>query len=115
MIAFVGVAAGYIQLSKLRRKIENSSKVLDIGLWRYSRHPNYFFELLIWISWALMAIGGLMFWSSTLHVIFMLMLLTHFTGIPHVEAQCLRDIYKWYQQTTIPFIPWFPRISQRPL
>ena len=117
LVAFVGVTIADNQLSEFRRKAENSGKVCNIGLWRYSRHPNYFFEWLIWISWAVMAIGGPMWWISTLCAMFMLVLLTRFTGIPHVEAQSIRsrgDAYERYRQTTSPFIPWFPRITHGP-
>jgi steroid 5-alpha reductase family enzyme len=82
------------------------------GLWRYSRHPNYFFEWLIWVAYALYALaspGGMLALAAPA---LMLYLLFRVTGIPATEAQALRtrgDDYRRYQRTTSVFVPWPPR------
>ena len=83
-----------------------------VGLWRYSRHPNYFFEWLVWVAYALAATsspGGLLAWLCPA---VMLYFLARVTGIPATEAQAIKsrgDEYRDYQRTTSAFVPWFPR------
>jgi steroid 5-alpha reductase family enzyme len=86
-----------------------------VGLWRYSRHPNYFFEWLIWVAFALFALGS----PAGLWGLFSPALILYFvlrvTGIPATEAQAIRtrgEEYRRYQQTTSAFVPWFPRTHQ---
>jgi len=80
-----------------------------VGLWRLSRHPNYFFEWLHW--WAYVLIGHahpLTFLGPAA----MLLFLFRITGIPYTERQALRsrgDAYRAYQRTTNAFFPWPPR------
>lgn len=82
------------------------------GLWGWSRHPNYFFETLGWVGWALLALpspyGVLGFIAPAL----ILATLLKMTGIPATEAQALRskgEAYARYQREVSPFIPWPPR------
>jgi steroid 5-alpha reductase family enzyme len=80
-----------------------------VGLWRFSRHPNYFFEWLHWCAYVLIGHGA---WITWLGPIGMLWLLTRVTGIPHTERQALRsrgDAYRAYMRTTSAFVPWPPR------
>lgn len=82
------------------------------GLWRFSRHPNYFFEWLHWCAYPLMAMGlplGIYTWLAP---IIMLVFLYRVTGIPYTEKQALKsrgDDYREYQRTTSAFFPWFSR------
>jgi hypothetical protein len=78
------------------------------GLWRYSRHPNYFFEWLHWWAYVFLAIGSPLWWLPMLGVAVMFLFLTRVTGIPPTEAQALRsrgDAYRAYQRTTNAFFP----------
>ena len=87
----------------------------DRGLWRYSRHPNYFFEWLIWIAYALFAFASPLGPIAAACPLLMLYLLFRVTGIPLAEAQALRtrgEGYRRYQQSTSAFIPWFPRVQE---
>ncbi len=99
------------QLAAWRAKPENRGKTCRSGLWRYSRHPNYFFEWLHW--WTYVFLGwGYEWWPVTwIGPGLMLLFLFHVTGIPHTEKQALasrgRD-YRQYQATTSAFLPWFP-------
>lgn len=111
-LAMAGEAAADAQLNKFRSDPSNKGRTCRAGLWRYSRHPNYFFEWLIWVAFALFALaspGGL--WgllSPTLILYFVL----HVTGIPATEAQAIRtrgEEYRRYQRTTSAFVPWFPK------
>jgi steroid 5-alpha reductase family enzyme len=106
-----GEAIADRQLSMFRRRAPRGLTCTS-GLWRYSRHPNYFFEWTMWVGFAAMASAspwGLTAWACPA---VMLYLLFRVTGIPATEAQALRsrgDSYRRYQQTTSVFIPWVPR------
>jgi steroid 5-alpha reductase family enzyme len=99
------------QLEAFKARPDSRGRTCREGLWRYSRHPNYFFEWLIWVAYALFALaspgGGLAIACPAL----MLYLLFRVTGIPATEAQAVRtrgNDYRAYQATTSAFVPWFP-------
>jgi steroid 5-alpha reductase family enzyme len=110
-IALIGETAADLQLERFKKTAEGKGRVCRDGLWRYSRHPNYFFESLIWIAFALVALpapGGPV---ALLCPALILYFLFKVTGIPATEAQALRtkgDDYREYQRTTSAFVPWFP-------
>jgi steroid 5-alpha reductase family enzyme len=98
------------QLNAFKRRPDKSSPVCDVGLWRYSRHPNYFFEWLIWVAYFLFAAASPWGWLGILSPVAILFLLLKVTGIPMTEEQAVRskgDAYRRYQKTTSAFVPWF--------
>ena len=103
------------QLARFRAARENLGRTCRAGLWRYSRHPNYFGEWLHWWTYVLLGIGA-SGWSLTLVApALMLLFLFRITGIPATEAQALArrgEDYRAYQRETSVFIPWFPRRSR---
>lgn len=111
-IALVGETAADLQLEIFKRKPGSKGRACRDGLWRYSRHPNYFFESLIWIALALFAWpapAGFVALACPASILFFLFKVT---GIPATEAQALRtkgDDYREYQRTTSAFVPWFPK------
>jgi steroid 5-alpha reductase family enzyme len=102
------------QLSRFKARPDNRGKTCREGLWRFSRHPNYFFEWLIWVAWAIFASaspGGWICWACPALMLFFLL---RVTGIPATEAQALRsrgEEYRQYQRTTSAFVPWWPKAS----
>jgi len=91
---------------------DNRGKVCNIGLWRYSRHPNYFFEWLHWFSYPLIAIGAPFWWVTWLGPVVMLLFLYRVSGIPYTEEQSLKsrgEAYREYQRTTSAFFPLPPK------
>lgn len=112
-------------LQKLRFMSKNTGGVCNVGLWRYSRHPNYFAEWLVWtgivlaampswwalrgieadVVWALLGVGGLGA-SAMLYIT-----LVYLTGAIPAEYYSVRKRpeYRRYQETTNMFFPWFPR------
>jgi steroid 5-alpha reductase family enzyme len=99
------------QLARFRADTRNKGKVCRVGLWRYSRHPNYFFEWLHWWAYVLMGVGVAYGWVTLVGPVVMLLFLFKLTGIPATEKHALRsrgEEYRRYQQTTSAFIPWFP-------
>lgn len=112
--AIVGEAIADRQLGVWRANPDNKGKTCRAGLWRYSRHPNYFFEWLHWLAYPLLAIGAApqLWWAALVVPPIELLLLTRVTGIPPTEARALvtrGDDYRAYQATTSAFVPWFPR------
>lgn len=114
LAALSGEALADAQLAAFKRDAANRGRVCAVGLWRFSRHPNYFFEWMIWVSFFVFALGSPHGWVAIIGPASILYLLVRVTGIPLTEEQSLRskgDAYRRYQQTTSAFIPWFPRNS----
>ena len=112
LAAFIGECLADYQLHAFKSNPANRGRTCRAGLWRYSRHPNYFFEWLIWVAFALFAIGSPYGYLALSSPILILFFLFRITGIPATEAQALRtkgEEYRRYQQTTSAFVPWFPR------
>ena len=100
------------QLADFKRDPANAGGVCKRGLWRYSRHPNYFFEWLHWFAWAVMAVGSPNAWVALAGPVVVYLFLVRLSGIPWVEQQALRtrgDAYARYQETTSPFFLRPPR------
>lgn len=112
IVAIVGEAVSDQQLANFRIRPENQGEVCNIGLWRYSRHPNYFFEWFHWWSYVMLAITAPFGWLTILAPVAMWFFLNRVTGIPLTEIQALKsrgDKYRRYQETTNAFFPWFPK------
>lgn len=114
-LSVAGEALADRQLERHRRQPENHGRVCRRGLWRYSRHPNYFFETTHWLAYVPLAIGAPWAWLVLLPPVVMAWLLLRMSGVPLTEAQAAasRPGYADYIATTSAFIPWPPR-RQRP-
>lgn len=112
LLALSGEALADAQLAAFKRDERHRGQVCDVGLWRYSRHPNYFFEWLIWVGYFVFALASPWGVLAIIGPAGILFLLLRVTGIPMAEEQSLRskgDAYRRYQQTTSAFVPWFRR------
>jgi steroid 5-alpha reductase family enzyme len=112
LIAVVGEVVADWQLHAFKSSPANRGKTCRAGLWRLSRHPNYFFEWLVWVGFAVFSLASPYGYLGIVSPLLMLLFLFRVTGIPATEAQALRtkgDDYRQYQQTTSAFVPWFPR------
>jgi steroid 5-alpha reductase family enzyme len=112
LAGMIGEAVADQQLNAFKKNPENYGKTYRGGLWRYSRHPNYFFEWLIWVSYAIFAFSSPWGWVGLLSPALILYFLLGTTGIAATEAQALRTRgteYRAYQRTTSTFVPWFPK------
>jgi len=110
LIALLGESLADRQLKRFKSDPVNQGRVCDTGLWRYSRHPNYFFELLVWIGFAAASLDTPHGWITLLCPVLMYYFLTQVTGIPLTEEYAIKskgDAYREYQRTTSAFIPWF--------
>ncbi|WP_375414476.1 DUF1295 domain-containing protein [uncultured Bradyrhizobium sp.] len=114
LIGIAGEALADSQLKNFRTDPANKGRVCDVGLWRWSRHPNYFFEWFGWLAYPVIAIstGYPWGWATLLAPVFMYWILVHVTGIPPLEQQMLRSRgarYRDYQTRTSMFFPLPPR------
>lgn len=110
-IAVCGEAIADRQMQGFKRRATPTA-VCDVGLWKYSRHPNYFFESLVWWGAFLVALSAPWGWVTIVCPLLMLYFLSRVTGIPLTEAQALESkgaAYREYQRTTSAFVPWFRR------
>ncbi len=116
VFSIAGEAIADHQLHKYRQDPKNKGEVCKLGLWRYSRHPNYFCEWFHWWSYVMLAITAPFGWLTILAPIAMWFFLTRVTGIPLTEIQAIKsrgDKYRAYQATTNAFFPWFPKTSAK--
>ena len=112
VIALSGEALADRQMQQFGADPANNGKVCDVGLWRLSRHPNYFFEWLGWLAYPMIAIdlggaypGG---WLAILAPMLMYYLLVHVSGIPPLEEHMLKsrgEAFRDYQRRVNAFWP----------
>ena len=111
-----GEAIADRQLARFRADPANTGRTCRTGMWRYSRHPNYFFEWLHWFAYVCLAIGSPLWWLAWAGPLVMFVFLRWISGIPYTEAQSLRtrgDDYRAYQQSTPMLFPWFPKSNTK--
>ena len=109
LASIAGETTADSQLAVWRANPENRGKTARIGLWNLSRHPNYFFEWLHWVGWAIIGLASPWGWIAIAVPVFLLFLLFRVTGIPANEEQALRsrgDDYRRYQREVPAFVPW---------
>ncbi len=112
LCATAGEALADWQAQRFKRDPANKRAVVDVGLWRYSRHPNYFFESLVWWGFFLAALDSPYGWVTVVCPLLMLYILLQVTGVPLTEKHSLEsrgEAYRAYQRRTSRFIPWFPK------
>ena len=115
-MAIIGEAVADRQLSTFRADPRNTGKICDTGLWRYTRHPNYVFEWLGWVAFAVIAVDltgnypqG---WLALAAPLLMYWLLVYASGIPPLEAHMVRsrgDAFRTYQRRVNAFWPGPPK------
>ncbi|WP_347558262.1 DUF1295 domain-containing protein [Robbsia sp. KACC 23696] len=112
IVAWRGEAVADRQLRQFGHDASARSGVCDIGLWQWSRHPNYFFECLSWCVWPLIAFAPLNApWSALTLLAPLLMygLLVHVSGIPPLEAHMARSRGKAWQAYVARTSAFWPR------
>jgi steroid 5-alpha reductase family enzyme len=107
-ISITGEAMADRQLAEFKKDPANKGEVCDKGLWYYSRHPNYFFQWLMWMAYFIFALGSPYGWLGVISPAVILYLLLKVTGIPATEEQSIRskgDKFRAYQKSTSAFVP----------
>jgi steroid 5-alpha reductase family enzyme len=118
LAAIAGEGVADRQLASFRKRPTNMVGICTAGLWRYSRHPNYFFEWLGWVGYAVIAVdfGGRypLGWAALAAPAMMYWLLVHVSGIPPLEAHMLRARgarFRAYQEKVNAFWPGPSRLA----
>jgi len=114
-IGFFFEAVGDWQLSRFRANPSNKGKLLNTGVWRYTRHPNYFGDAAQWWGYYLIASAAGGYWTI-FSPLLMTLLLRNVSGVAMLE-RTLKDSkpgYKEYVETTNAFVPWFSRKPGNP-
>ncbi|MBC7487975.1 MAG: DUF1295 domain-containing protein [Cytophagaceae bacterium] len=109
LVAIIGEAAADYQLQQYKKTAVKGG-ICDIGLWNYSRHPNYFFEWLVWVAIFLIALPAQYGWISIYCPVLMWHFLNNVTGVKMTEEHMVKtrgERYLRYQSSTSAFIPWF--------
>jgi steroid 5-alpha reductase family enzyme len=112
LIGFLFEAGGDLQMARFKADPANEGEVLNSGLWRYTRHPNYFGDATQWWAYYLIAAATGRWWTIFSPVV-MTFLLLRVSGVSLLEEN-LKDKkpgYREYIENTSAFIPWFPKNS----
>jgi steroid 5-alpha reductase family enzyme len=108
---FLFEVVGDVQLARFKGDPSNKGKVMDRGLWRYTRHPNYFGEATMWWGLYVMALGVEGGWLTLASPVTITFLLLKVSGVPMLEKGPMaeRPGYREYVSRTNAFFPWFPK------
>ena len=111
LIGFVFESVADWQLHRFKADPRSKGQVMDRGLWRYSRHPNYFGECLIWWGMFFIAMGVPGGWWTLISPVIITLVLLKMTGVALTERTIVehRPGYRDYQRRTSTFIPWWPK------
>lgn len=110
VLGFYFETVGDWQLMQFKKHKSNSGKILKDGLWKYTRHPNYFGEATMWWGIYLIAIGNISVWWTFVGPLFITFSLLKVSGISLLEKKYKGNKeYIEYQKRTPAFIPWFPK------
>jgi len=110
IIGFIFEAFGDLQLAIFRSNPDNKGKVLNKGLWKYTRHPNYFGDAMVWWSYGLFCLASGSYWPI-LGSILMTFLIVKVSGVSLLEKSLsnTKPQYRDYIAKTNSFFPWFPK------
>lgn len=110
VIGFLFQSVGDYQLEHFKKRKKHKEEILKSGLWRYSRHPNYFGEAAMWWGVYLIVIGAQNGWTAFFSAAFINLLLLKVSGVPFLDKRYAgNEEYQIYKQETNLFIPWFPK------
>ncbi len=107
-LGMLGEATADYQLRQFKGNASNKGKVCRIGLWGWSRHPNYFFDWTVWCGFALLGLASPWGWLGLIAPMLMLYFLTRVTGIAATEAHAVQsrgELYRQYQREVSAFVP----------
>jgi len=110
VFGFIFEAGGDYQLSRFKSNPDNKGKLLTKGLWKYTRHPNYFGDGFQWIAFAIFSVANHCY-LPILSAILMNFLLLKVSGVKLLEKTLSKSKpgYEDYVRKTPAFFPWFPK------
>ena len=110
ILGFLFEAVGDAQLARFRRDPANKGRIMDRGLWKFTRHPNYFGESMMWFGIWLIALEAPYGWTTVVSPVLITFLLVKVSGIPLLEKRYAGNAaFQAYARRTSAFIPWFPK------
>jgi steroid 5-alpha reductase family enzyme len=110
LVGFLFEAVGDRQLREFKKIAENKGKIISRGLWRYTRHPNYFGEATLWWGIFLIALSIEKGWTAIVSPLLITFLLLRVSGVTLLEKKYAGNReFLDYARRTSPFIPWFPK------
>jgi steroid 5-alpha reductase family enzyme len=112
----IGETVADWQLKQFKRQPPPKEVVCRVGLWNYSRHPNYFFEFVVWLGIFTVGVSFPYGWLGVIALAIILYTLFKVTGIPTIENHALQSkgaAYQAYREEVSVFVPWFPRKKAR--
>jgi steroid 5-alpha reductase family enzyme len=110
LTGFFFEAIGDYQLSEFKRKAENKKKIMTQGLWRNTRHPNYFGETIMWWGILLIALSVKNGWTAIVSPVMITFLLLKVSGIKMLEKKYVGNKeFEEYAKRTSAFFPWFSK------
>ncbi len=102
-------SVGDKQLARFLKDPANKGKVIQSGLWKYTRHPNYFGEATMWWGIFILALSVPLGWTGIISPLTITILLLFVSGVPMLEKQMMQNPeYREYAKRTSKFFPWFP-------
>lgn len=111
-IGFYFEAVGDWQLKQFKANPDNKGKIITTGLWKYTRHPNYFGEALMWWGIWVMALTVPLGWLGIISPLTITYLLRFVSGVPMLEKKYKdREDFQAYAAKTNAFIPWFSKVK----
>lgn len=109
-LGFIFETVGDAQLLRFKRAPENKGKIIMTGLWRITRHPNYFGEATMWWGIFLIALGAADGWTAIISPLLITFLLLRVSGVRMLEKKYEGNPeFKAYARRTSAFLPWFPK------
>lgn len=103
-------SVGDKQMAEFKKDPANKGQIIKTGLWKYSRHPNYFGEAMMWWGIFLLALSVPLGWSGIISPLTITVLLLFVSGVPMLEKK-YKDNPEFleYAKVTSKFFPWFPK------
>ncbi|HUT73129.1 MAG TPA: DUF1295 domain-containing protein [Desulfatiglandales bacterium] len=113
IIGFLFESLGDLQLKRFIADERNRGRILTTGLWRYTRHPNYFGEATMWWGIFLIALSVPYGWTAIISPAVITFLLLRVSGVILLEKEFTdNEEFEEYKRRTSAFIPWFPKPSR---
>ncbi|MGB0915987.1 MAG: DUF1295 domain-containing protein [Flavobacteriales bacterium] len=110
LIGFYFEAVGDAQMMRFKANPSNKGKVMNQGLWKYTRHPNYFGEALLWFGFGVFSLSADLWWLSLIGPAVITFFLLKVSGVAMLERKYDGNSkYAEYKRTTNAFLPWFPK------